>query len=136
MVIEIMDAEGATISFDYVNYKGVASRRRATIKRVVWGANDWHPTPQLLLEAWDEDKQADRTFAARDIANVKESEAGHPQLFALLARMRPSFLTSDDFPTEEAYSLYLARTEDMIRKAFFAGQSTEAETDDEPEVTE
>lgn len=135
-MIEIFDAEGATISFDYVNWKGRAGKRRATIKRLVYGSNEWHPEPQFLLEAYDEDKCDDRTFAVRDIANVEIAEAGHPQLVGLLAKMRANFLTTDDFGSDDEYALYVAKTEDMIRAAFFAGAKAESEDEDEPEVTE
>lgn len=36
-------------------------------ERVHFGATDWHPEPQWLLDATDLEKQAQRTFAMKDI---------------------------------------------------------------------
>lgn len=61
---------GVEVGFTYKNWKGEVGERRAVFTGLVWGKNEWHPTPQLLLEGYDLDKKAPRTFAARDISNV------------------------------------------------------------------
>jgi hypothetical protein len=61
---------GVEVGFTYKNWKGETAERRAVFAGLVWGKNEWHPTPQLLLEGYDLDKKAPRTFAAKDISNV------------------------------------------------------------------
>jgi len=55
------------IVFKYKNYKGEISERRVLPKRVYFGSTEHHPHPQLLMEAFDMEKNAIRTFALRDI---------------------------------------------------------------------
>jgi hypothetical protein len=61
---------GVEVGFTYKNWKGEVSERRAVFTGLVWGKNEWHPTPQLLLEGYDLDKKSPRTFAAKDISNL------------------------------------------------------------------
>ncbi|HOV76133.1 MAG TPA: hypothetical protein PK967_19430 [Candidatus Hydrogenedentes bacterium] len=56
-----------SISIVYTNYKGRTSVRHIVPKEIVFGKNEWHPEEQWLLVAHDIDKNADRTFAVRDI---------------------------------------------------------------------
>lgn len=64
----VSHASGATpLSFAYTNWKGAQSRRRVLPCRLYFGATDWHPEPQWLLEALDLDKNALRVFAVRDM---------------------------------------------------------------------
>ena len=61
---------GRKIAFNYTNWKGEHSNRVAKITSVMWGSNEWHPVPQLLLGGYDFDKHAQRTYAAKDMSNV------------------------------------------------------------------
>lgn len=48
----------------YTNWRGeTALRTIAEPYRAFFGANEWHTEPQWLLEAFDVDKQAKRTFS-------------------------------------------------------------------------
>lgn len=62
--------EAVPVTLTYTNWRGETSERTITPKRVWFGATDWHPEPQWLLTAFDEEKQADRDFALKDF--------GHP----------------------------------------------------------
>ncbi len=52
----------------YTNYRGEQAERRVIPARIWFGSTDWHPEPQWLLEAFDLDRGAERSFAMRDIA--------------------------------------------------------------------
>jgi predicted DNA-binding transcriptional regulator YafY len=60
---EVMNA----INLVYTNYRGETSVRRVIPQRIWFGATDWHPEEQWMLEAMDLDKQAERSFALKDI---------------------------------------------------------------------
>jgi len=62
--------KGMILQFDYTNWKGETSTRKAFIYGVEWGSNEWHKEEQWLLHALDEDKGETRYFAMRDIKNV------------------------------------------------------------------
>jgi predicted DNA-binding transcriptional regulator YafY len=55
------------ISLVYTNYRGETSVRRVIPQRIWFGATDWHPEEQWVLDAVDLDKQAERSFALKDI---------------------------------------------------------------------
>lgn len=55
------------ITINYTNHRGERSLRRVLPTAIRFGATEYHTTPQWLLEAFDVGKQADRTFAMRDI---------------------------------------------------------------------
>lgn len=50
----------------YLNHRKELELRAIKPHHVFFGSTQWHPEPQWLLEAWDEDKQAIRTFAMKD----------------------------------------------------------------------
>jgi predicted DNA-binding transcriptional regulator YafY len=52
--------------FQYTNYKGEKSLRRAIPKRIRFEGTVWHPEPQWILYAYDIDKKAERGFALQD----------------------------------------------------------------------
>lgn len=62
----------ATIRIDYVNWKGEREWRNITPHRLFFGATDFHRETQWLLDAWDGDKNAPRTFALSGICNPEE----------------------------------------------------------------
>lgn len=55
------------VAVDYTNWRGERGTRRIVPWRVFWGANDWHPEPGWLLEAFDVEKHAPRTFALESV---------------------------------------------------------------------
>jgi hypothetical protein len=59
--------EGEIIIVDYTNYEGKRGVRRIRPLSIIWGSNEWHREDQWLLLARDIDKNADRTFALKDI---------------------------------------------------------------------
>jgi len=55
------------VRIDYVNYRGERSVRRVVPRPLYFGEVEWHPGTQLILDAWDVDKAAIRSFAVVDI---------------------------------------------------------------------
>lgn len=55
------------IGIVYRNYRGETARRQVVPERVWFGATEWHPEEQWLLDAIDIEKGAKRSFALRDI---------------------------------------------------------------------
>lgn len=55
------------VNIVYTNYRGETSVRRIVPKRIWFGKTDWHPDEQWLLDAHDVEKNAERSFALRDI---------------------------------------------------------------------
>ena len=60
-----------TIVFEYTNHRGEHSTRRAKPEFIQWGSNEYHKDDQWILEALDLDKKAMRSFAMRDMSNVR-----------------------------------------------------------------
>lgn len=52
---------------DYTNHRGERASRTVCPQRIFWGKTEWHPQRQWLLDAWDYEKNADRTFACAQI---------------------------------------------------------------------
>lgn len=64
------------IRMTYTNYRGEVSVRNVTPIDIEFGSTDWHPEPQWLMSAYDNDKGAHRVFALRDCdfsAHAKEA---------------------------------------------------------------
>jgi hypothetical protein len=59
-------ADEVVARITYTNWRGETSVRRIIPKSVRYGSTEWHPEPQWLLLAWDDDKKADREFALKD----------------------------------------------------------------------
>jgi hypothetical protein len=61
--------EPSAVIIDYTNYRGRRRLRRVipTGHKLHWGTTEHHPEPQWLLEAYDLDRKALRTFAVKDI---------------------------------------------------------------------
>lgn len=55
------------VKIDYINWVG--ERGIYTIYPWVmwWGSTQYHPEPQLLIQAWVPEKNDHRTFAVKDI---------------------------------------------------------------------
>jgi predicted DNA-binding transcriptional regulator YafY len=51
----------------YTNWKGVTKTRLIIPKEIFYGSNEWHKKEQWLMRAHDVEKDAERTFAMKDI---------------------------------------------------------------------
>lgn len=51
----------------YTNYRGETNVRTIIPIKIWYGATDWHPEKQWLLDAVDIEKAANRSFALKDI---------------------------------------------------------------------
>jgi predicted DNA-binding transcriptional regulator YafY len=58
---------GEIVRIDYINYRGERAIRRVIPDRCYLGEVTWHPGMQWILDAWDIDKGAIRSFAIADI---------------------------------------------------------------------
>jgi hypothetical protein len=58
-----LDEVPPLVSVYYRNYRGESASRRVTPLRVRFGTTEHHKEPQFLLEVFDHDKRAARTFA-------------------------------------------------------------------------
>jgi len=60
-----MDKQKAKIL--YTNYRGETKIREIIPKELIFTSTEWHPEEQWCLRAFDIEKQAERTFACKDI---------------------------------------------------------------------
>ncbi|MGW6061923.1 hypothetical protein [Streptomyces sp. NPDC055189] len=72
---EITPARSKTVRILYVNYRGEKAWRRIQPVKIWYGATDWHPEYQWLMDALDLEKKAERSFALKDIQAWEEPEA-------------------------------------------------------------
>ena len=56
----------------YRNWEGEVSERKIRVKQMIWTHNQWHPEPQTMIEALDEDKKAMRFFATSGIYSMQK----------------------------------------------------------------
>ncbi|MEW6621009.1 MAG: hypothetical protein AB1422_17040 [bacterium] len=61
-----MDTE-KIVSILYTNYRGETAIRKIIPNKIWFGKTDWHPENQWLLDAFDIDKNAERSFALKNI---------------------------------------------------------------------
>lgn len=57
------------VSIVYTNYRGETAVRHVIPRKIWFGGTDWHHKKQWLLDAYDIDKKADRSFAMKDIGS-------------------------------------------------------------------
>jgi len=62
-----MSEENKTVRILYTNYRGETALRTIVPEKMLFGGTEWHPEPQWLLEAYDVEKGASRSFAMKDI---------------------------------------------------------------------
>lgn len=55
------------VKIEYTNYRGEIGMRTIVPIKIWYGATDWHPENQWLLDALDVEKNANRSFAIKDI---------------------------------------------------------------------
>lgn len=70
-LVLLADGEEAMVVIDYTNHRGERAKRLIEPIALRWGKTQWHPEPQLLLEAYDVAKRDSRDFAVRDIHGVE-----------------------------------------------------------------
>lgn len=58
------------VTFTYTNYKNETGKRTVRPHCIYWGKTQYHPESQWLMDAWDEDKKALRTFAMKDMKGL------------------------------------------------------------------
>lgn len=68
LVIEQKDKE---VTFQYTNWKGVTRERSAILYRLYWGSNEWHKEPQWLVDGFDTEEKVNRTFAQKDMRDIR-----------------------------------------------------------------
>jgi hypothetical protein len=66
-VINEADELDKIVSVLYTNYRGITARRRIIPRRIWFGSTEWHPGEQWILDAFDLEKRAERSFAIADI---------------------------------------------------------------------
>jgi predicted DNA-binding transcriptional regulator YafY len=74
-VIFAVSDQTEVVEFTYTNWKGETRQRQATLMNFFIGSNEWHKGLQWLVRGWDLEKKDYRTFALKDITNIKR--AGH-----------------------------------------------------------
>lgn len=57
------DTDPACVLIDYTNHRGDRDIRRIVPQRLWFGEAEWHPGKQWILDAWDMDRGAIRSFA-------------------------------------------------------------------------
>ena len=69
MTAAVADAKrvGRELRIRYRNWRGEESVRRIVPDHIWYGADEWHPDHQWIMDAYDVDKGANRSFAVRDI---------------------------------------------------------------------
>lgn len=55
------------VKIDYTNHRGERAVRTILPRAIAFDMTEWHPDQQWLLEAYDVEKGAGRTFAMKDI---------------------------------------------------------------------
>jgi hypothetical protein len=68
-VIDESDQQDRVVSVLYTNYRGITALRRIIPRRIWFGHTEWHPGEQWILDVFDVEKRAERSFA---IAEIKE----------------------------------------------------------------
>jgi hypothetical protein len=61
------DGKHEVRAFAYTNHRGENGIRVVRPLRLWWGTTEWHPDPQWLLDVWDFQKRATRTYALSEV---------------------------------------------------------------------
>ncbi|MCA9485286.1 MAG: hypothetical protein KC506_00385 [Nanoarchaeota archaeon] len=60
--------ENCAIEVIYTNYRGETSKRKIIpLGKPFIGSTEYHPRPQYLMDVWDLDRKAKRTYSLKDI---------------------------------------------------------------------
>ena len=60
----------------YTNHRGETRPRLIRPMRLLFTSNEWHPEPQWMLQAWDLEKDIERTFAMLKILSWDAHKKG------------------------------------------------------------
>lgn len=71
------DAKTAVVIL-YTNYRGETAVRCIIPRTIRFASSEWHPEEQWLIDAYDIDKGAERSFALKDIHEWRTSEQPTP----------------------------------------------------------
>lgn len=55
------------LSFNYLNWKNIESKRFVIPQSITFTSNEYHPTPEWLMKAYDLERKALRTFSLKKI---------------------------------------------------------------------
>ncbi len=70
--------ETHTVRVRYTNWRGETAWRTIIPYFIRFGATEHHRDEQWLLEAWDVEKGATRTFALKDVREWRANEDAQP----------------------------------------------------------
>ena len=59
--------ENQKVKILYTNYRGETAIRDIIPIKIWFGSTDWHPEEGWLMDAYDLEKKAERSFAMKDI---------------------------------------------------------------------
>ncbi|RLA60501.1 MAG: hypothetical protein DRQ89_12740 [Epsilonproteobacteria bacterium] len=62
---------GGRLKFDYTNWKGKKATREIIVECVEYGFTEFHEQSQWLLRGFCLEKNETRSFAMRDITNIR-----------------------------------------------------------------
>lgn len=65
---------GMLIEFTYANHRGITALRKAVVVEFAFGATEWHPEAQMLMNGFDIEKKEQRSFAIKDMTTVRRLE--------------------------------------------------------------
>lgn len=97
-------ASDCVMRFVYTNYKGVTSVRSVFPWRMRYAATEHHPKPQWIMDAYDIEKGANRSFAMADMQGCKPAE-----------RARRRSAASSEAADGHGMYLVITRTGDVSR---------------------
>ncbi len=67
------------VTVTYTNHRGETRDRLIEPYTIRFGKTDHHPEPQWLLTCWDFEKQADRSYALKNVSNWRPWQEPQPQ---------------------------------------------------------
>lgn len=81
----------------YTNYRGETANRRIVPIGIRFGSTEWHPEQQWLLEAFDLDRDATRSFALKDVLEWGPRPAATDRATHMFSAVKTSYLLSGFF---------------------------------------
>lgn len=99
-------AQPNEIIFWYTNHRRESAYRRVVPHSLRWGTSDYYPDPQLLLKAFDCDKNAEREFAVAGMSGFMSASPipfvlpGAVELRTALANLQPAITSIRDHQTQ------------------------------------
>jgi predicted DNA-binding transcriptional regulator YafY len=74
MFINLQNSFDKAVRLIYKNYRGETAERTIQPIRIWFGETEWHPGKQWLMDAYDLERKANRSFAMKDVVDVINSE--------------------------------------------------------------